>query len=193
MWITGTKPGTSSKHAFAAGIDYKSFNFDRDLQELERDGTYSPGIPKLTEFKNQGGKLILYHGWSDPAVPPNTSIHYYQAMVSALGQNRVDEFARLYMAPGVQHCGDGPGPNFFSTTPTKEEDPKASLFRALEQWSERGLPPSAIVATKFKIDRNPASGVVRTRPLCPYPQVARYAGSGSTDEAANFACGAPKQ
>jgi feruloyl esterase len=87
----------------------------------------------------------------------------------------------------MQHCGGGPGPNDFSWMPSAQKDPKQSMFRALEEWTEKGAVPGEIVATKFTGD-NPASGVARTRPLCTYPKVARYKGSGSVDEAANFAC-----
>ena len=105
-----------------------------------------------------------------------------------MGQADTARFVRLYMVPGMQHCGGGPGPSDFSMAPTAQQDPKASMFRALEQWVEKGVAPAEIVATKFKTDGNPASGVARTRPLCAYPQTAQYKGSGSTDEAANFVC-----
>ena len=85
------------------------------------------------------------------------------------------------MVPGMQHCFGGPGPNTFG----------GPMTAALERWVEDGVAPGAIIATKYKTDGDPTSGVVRTRPLCPYPQVARYKGTGSTDEAANFTCKAP--
>jgi hypothetical protein len=85
------------------------------------------------------------------------------------------------MAPGVQHCGSGPGPNIFG----------GPIVAALEHWAEQGAAPDRIIATKYKTDGDPSSGVARTRPLCPYPQVARFQGSGSIDDAANFVCRAP--
>jgi len=170
--------------------DFLAFDFDRDFKRME--DTLAPKLnatnPDLAAFQARGGKLILYHGWSDPALPPTGTIGYYQSVVTKLGQKSADEFVRLYMLPGMQHCGGGPGPNYFSPLPTAEQDPKQSMFRALEQWTEKGTAPAGIVASKFKTGGNPASGVARTRPLCPYPQTARYQGTGSTDEAANFAC-----
>jgi feruloyl esterase len=85
------------------------------------------------------------------------------------------------MVPGLQHFNGGPGPNTFGGT----------MMVALERWMEEGVAPGSIIATKYKTDGDPRSGVVRTRPLCPYPRVARYKGTGSTDEAANFTCKAP--
>jgi feruloyl esterase len=195
-WITGTGPGKSVQYLFATGGldgfsgDYKAFNFDRDVAKWDD----SLGIvlnatnPDLKNFKARGGKLILFHGWSDPALPPTATIDYYQSVVSKMGQKDADEFVKLYMVPGMQHCGGGPGPNYFSDLPSAQEDPKLSMFRALEQWTEKGTAPAEIVAAKLKTDGNPASGVVRTRSLCSYPQVARYKGTGSTNEAANFVC-----
>jgi len=98
-----------------------------------------------------------------------------------MGRKNAEGFTRLYMVPGMQHCGGGPGPNSF----------RGPMTAALEQWVEQRSAPNKIIATKFNVDGNAASGVVRTRPLCPYPQVAQYSGSGSIDEAANFACVVP--
>jgi quercetin dioxygenase-like cupin family protein len=138
--------------------------------------------PDLTRFHARGGKLILYHGWNDPSISPLNTIAYYENVVSWLARTRTPEqaqadaqqFARLFMVPGMLHCGGGPGPNTFDTV------------SALESWVEGGRAPDRILAS------HAANGVVdRTRPLCPYPQVAAYAGSGSTDDAANFVCRAP--
>jgi hypothetical protein len=109
------------------------------------------------------------------------SVDYYNSVITRMGRKDTESFLRLYMVPGLQHCGGGPGPNTFGRTMTT----------ALERWVERSEAPAAIIATKHKTDGDPSSGVVRTRPLCPYPQVARYKGTGSTDEAANFTCKAP--
>jgi hypothetical protein len=133
--------------------------------------------PDLGAFKDRGGKLILYHGWSDAAVPPLSTVNYYSQVVSKMGQKAAD-FSRLYMVPGMQHCGGGPGPNIF----------REPITTALERWVENGAAPDTVIAMKYKVDGDPTSGVVRTRPLCPYPQVARYSGSGSIDQASNFVC-----
>ena len=88
----------------------------------------------------------------------------------------------------MQHCAGGPGPNSFGQVPGPQHDADHDIAKALERWVEDGVAPQRIIATKYKFDTNPASGVVRTRPLCAYPLAARYKGTGSTDDAANFAC-----
>ena len=97
-------------------------------------------------------------------------------------------FVRLFMVPGMQHCGGGSGPNNFGQGTVAHTDPLHDIDAALERWVEDGAAPEQIIATKYKDDQNVSSGVVRTRPLCPYPQVARWKGTGSTDDAANFVC-----
>jgi feruloyl esterase len=133
-------------------------------------GFYDATDPDLRAFKQAGGKLILWHGWADQAIPPLGTLAYYQAVQDRMGGlTATQQFARLYMFPGVFHCGGGAAPNSFD------------LLSPLLTWVEDGAAPARIVATE-------ASGatVVRTRPVFPYPQVARYDGSGSSDDAANF-------
>jgi feruloyl esterase len=144
--------------------------------------------PDLKPFQSRGGKLILWQGWSDPSIPARATVDYYNSVIKKMGQSDSSNFIRLYMAPGMQHCGGGPGPNILGASPTRERDPQNNMFSALERWRETGVEPGEIVATKYKIDGNPASGIVRTRPLCPYPEVAKYKGAGSIDDAANFLC-----
>jgi hypothetical protein len=143
----------------------------------------------LGAFKTRGGKLILYHGWNDPAIAPVNSINYYQSIVSAMGRKNAEAFVRLYMAPGVQHCGGGPGPDFFGEDGPSPmaKDVHHSAQLAIEQWVERGVAPSEIIATKYA-GRGPSADVQMTRPLCPYPQIAKYQGAGDSNDAANFAC-----
>jgi feruloyl esterase len=136
----------------------------------------------------RGGKLILYHGWSDGALPPLVAIQYYESVVKTAGQKRADTFVRLFMAPGMGHCGGGVGPNSFGQHNVAQGDPEHNLPTALERWVEQGVAPDRIIATKYKNGADPASGVRRTRPLCRYPQVARYKGIGSIDDADNFVC-----
>jgi feruloyl esterase len=113
----------------------------------------------------------MAHGWNDQLVPPLNTINYYESVRKAMGARPAEEFVRLFMAPGMLHCGGGPGPNTFDA------------LTALEQWAEQGKAPEKIVASRS------TNGVVdRTRPLCPYPQVAQYKGTGSTDDAMNFVC-----
>jgi hypothetical protein len=152
---------------------------------------FSVTEPDLKPFQSRGGKLILWHGWSDPAIPPLATVGYFNSVIAKMGQNDSSDFLRLYMAPGMQHCFGGPGPNVLGASPIPERDPQHNMFAALERWLETGVAPGEIVATKYKIDGDPTSGIARTRPLCPYPQIARYKGTGSIDEAANFVCKAP--
>lgn len=200
LWIAGAAPGKSLQYAFATqgganliyqnpSWDFRAYNLDHDVKVA--DDTMGDRLnavdPDLNALKNLGGKLILYHGWSDPALPPQATVNYYQSVAAKLGQKQTAGFVRLYMVPGMQHCGGGPGPDSFGATPgAAKSDPLHSMSLALENWVEHGSIPGKIIAAKY------ADGhVVRTRPLCPYPQVARYSGSGNTDDAANFTCAAP--
>lgn len=162
--------------------NFQEFNLDRDLSKL--DGSIGKILnvdnPELKSFRRHGGKLLLFHGWGDAALPPAATIDYYERIITSEGRNGTGSFVRLYMAAGVQHCGSGPGPNVIGPP----------MIEALEHWVEDGIAPSEIVATKYT-ENGPSKGVARTRPLCPYPQLARYKGSGSIDEATNFVCRAP--
>ncbi len=142
--------------------------------------------PDLSAFKARGGKLILYHGWSDNLIMPQGTTRYYDRVKQTMGD--VSDFSRLYMVPGMGHCSGGTGVNQFGqgASGTVPMEPKTDIFRALMAWSEKDIAPGSIEAARLS-----GGTVVRTRPLCPYPQVARYKGSGSTDEAANFSCQNP--
>jgi feruloyl esterase len=164
--------------------DFRTFDYDRDLPKAEArlGAMFDAFDPDLSRFRARGGKLILYHGWNDQSISPLNTIAYYDKVVALLARNHPREqaeaearqFVRLFMAPGMLHCGGGPGPNTFDTV------------GALESWVERSQPPDRIIAS------HSAGGVVdRTRPLCPYPQAAAYTGTGSTNDAANFVCRAP--
>lgn len=129
--------------------------------------------PDLTAFRKRGGKLLMYYGWADPQLNPMMGVEYYEQVLATMGPE-TPEFARLFMVPGMFHCGGGVGPNRFDvTTP-------------LIHWVEDGQAPARIVAERVMDGQ-----VVRTRPLCVYPEVAKYKGSGSVDEAANFDCAKP--
>jgi feruloyl esterase len=148
-----------------------SFELERDLPlAIRHAGFIEASDPNLSKFKNRGGKLIVYHGWADPGPAPASSINYYIKVAETLGGPQ-HEWMRLFLMPGMGHCRGGPGPN------------DADFVAALERWRESGVAPDAIVASHRTDGR-----VDRTRPLCPYPQVARYKGTGSTDDAASFEC-----
>ena len=148
----------------------------------------------LSQFAARGGKLIMYNGWADALIQPGNAIEYDASVVKASPD--AAKFTRLYLAPGMGHCAGGPGPNAFGGTRYLNAgqpnppvlDPAHDLISAMVAWVEQGKAPGAIVATKFK-DDDAAKGIAMQRPLCPYPQVAKYSGSGDTNDAASFTCG----
>ena len=205
-WITGPAPDQSLMYAFGTGFyrnmvynnpawDYKSLDVDRDAKAA--DDTMASILnatdPDLKKFKDRGGKLILYHGWSDAAIPAQNSIDYYKKVLEKMGARNADGFVRLFMVPGMQHCGGEAGPSRFGQFSVAHDDPRHNISAALEQWVEKEIAPEEIVATKLKNGSNPASGIERSRPLCAYPKVAHYKGSGSTDDAVNFECVIPEK
>ena len=158
-----------------ANWDPKTFDLDKDLKAVdEKVGSIVNAVnPDLRAFKTRGGKLLMYHGWNDTAISAGNSINYYQSVLSKMG-GKQDDFIRLFMAPGMQHCGGGPGPN------------QVNWMAALERWRESGTAPDRLEAARVTNNR-----VDMTRPLCPYPQIAVYKGVGSTNDASNFVCKAP--
>ena len=160
-----------------ANWDWKTFNFDSDVVrgDLPENLIMNATDPNMKPFFSHGGKLLLYHGWSDPNVPTLNTIKYYKSVVDAMGgTSNASNSVRLFLEPGMGHCGGGEGPNVFDKV------------GALERWVEQGKPPDHMIASHITDGR-----VDRTRPLCPYPQIARYKGTGSIDGAANFVCTAP--
>ena len=172
----------------------RNFDYDKSLAALvpfEQD--QDAAQTDLSKFEAHGGKLIMYNGWADHSTPPLRTIQYFED-VRKQHQGSADGFIRVFMAPGLYHCDGGPGPNMFGGIRHKgykKNDPERDMIGALDRWVEQGIAPAKIIATKFKND-DPAQGVQRTRPLCPYPQVASYTGSGSVDDASSFVCAMPK-
>jgi len=162
---------------------YNSLSFDINSNDLAKvhmvwnRGGGEATNPDLSDFMSRGGKLIMYQGWSDPAVSPQETIRYYNSVIQHQGGLiRTKQFARLFMAPGMQHCvGSGPGPNIF--------DPLNPLI----DWVEKNVKPVRIVAEHFQ-DNDPSTGLItRSMPLCPYPETAHFNG-GDVNQASNWSC-----
>jgi feruloyl esterase len=154
--------------------DFRNLNYDQDVARADQEhGSLLNAIdPNLRPFRESGGKLLLYHGWIDSVIAPGESVNYYESVLAAMGgKAQTDSFFRLFMVPGMAHCGGGPGASGFDRV------------GVLEQWVEQGVAPDKIVATHEN------KGVPdMTRPLCPYPEVPQWKGSGSTNDATNFVC-----
>ncbi|HVA94561.1 MAG TPA: tannase/feruloyl esterase family alpha/beta hydrolase [Candidatus Dormibacteraeota bacterium] len=183
---------------FVFGPNYESikqFNFDKDLAALvpvsyAQDNAQTD----LSKFRAHGGKLILYHGWADHSITPVRTIQYYAAMIDTMGNQELGEenadavngFARLFMVPGMHHCGRGPGANVFGGAGQglpPQMDAQHDVVMALDNWVENGVAPEKIIASHLT-----DGAVDRTQVLCPYPQVAVYNGAGDVNQAENFHC-----
>ena len=177
----GTAPAGVSLGSFQVAYDninwdWRTFDLDRDLKVVdEKVGTIINAVnPDLSAFKARGGKLLLYHGWNDTAISPGNTIDYYQSVLGKMGSTQ-DNWIRLFMAPGMEHCRGGPGPN------------QINFMSALERWREAGIAPEQLPAYHVTDNR-----VDMSRPLCSYPQLAQYKGVGSTNDASNFVCKTPQ-
>ena len=217
VWVLGGAPGQSAHAGF--GVSYYrdlvfersdwqlgSMDFDRDVRiSDEKVGpTINATNPDLRSFRAHGGKLLQYHGWSDSAIAASSSIEYYQAVGSFLAtapdprssSKPVEDFYRLFMVPGLAHCSGGAGPVHFGNdaadfgTGPASTDPEHDLFSALVGWVEQGVAPDRLIGS----GPSPLDATkTLTRPLCPYPQQAKYKGSGDTNDAANFECSVPTE
>lgn len=157
--------------------DFRTLNFDKDMELTERldNGAITATESNLQPFFAHGGKLIIYHGWNDALIPPMNSVNYYRNVVSTVGgTEKAKNSIRLYMVPGMNHCQGGDGPSSFD------------MITTLEQWVERRAAPGRVIAAHVLNDTTD-----RTRPLCPFPQIAKYRRSGSTNDATSFSCAAP--
>ncbi|KJC56469.1 hypothetical protein UP10_34320 [Bradyrhizobium sp. LTSPM299] len=185
-WVFGPSFGYP-----ASPVNFANFDFHHAVDTVDDQlaAVLNATSTDLGEFREHGGKLLMYHGWADPLIPSQSSINYFNALVGNDGRGfqqagflpggnpalqRTQTYARLFMVPGMYHCSGGPGPNTFDA------------LTPLVNWVETGVAPQTIVATKFVADTPPA--VQMTRPLCVFPKVAKYNGSGSTSIAANFTC-----
>jgi feruloyl esterase len=154
--------------------DWRNFDPERDTALADSNDVINATNPDLKAFSSRGGKLLMYHGWNDQLIAPENSINYYSSVLEKMGPGQ-DNWYRLFMMPGMQHCRGGPGPNQFN------------MMGVIERWREANAPPAQIVASHVTDNR-----VDMTRPLCPYPQVAEWKGVGNTNDAANFVCRVPK-
>jgi feruloyl esterase len=184
IWLVPPPGGKSNQHAYGDSFvrywgwpkpetvsDPAKFDFDKDMAKLaDARMLLNATDPDLSAFRKHGGKLLMYFGWADTALAPMMGVDYYEKVVAKNGADTPD-FARLFMVPGMFHCRGGVGPD------------RLDGLTALINWVENGVAPTTITATQMADGK-----VARSRPLCPYPQVARYSGTGSPDDAANFAC-----
>jgi len=175
----GPEPASVATGTFAYLVyknpkwDWRSFDAERDTALADSTDIINATKPDLSAFQARGGKLLMYHGWNDQLIAPENSVNYYSSVLEHMGPNQGNWY-RLFMAPGMMHCRGGPGPDQFN------------VMGAIERWRESGVAPDQMIAAHTIGNR-----VDRTRPLCPYPQVAQWTGVGNTDDAANFACKAP--
>jgi len=212
LWILGMAPGRSAQAGFGVsyyrdvvfekpGWDIRSMDFDRDVRVSDEKVApiFNATNPDLCSFRAHGGKLLQYHGWGDSAIVPTSSIEYHEAVRSFLSSvpdprsssTSVDDFYRLFMVPGMAHCGQGVGPVHFGNDAAPAPGatgPDRDVFAALEAWVERGVAPSRLIGSGPS-PLEPTTTM--TRPLCPYPQQPLYKGSGNTNDAANFVCATP--
>ena len=150
--------------------DWKTFNIDTDPALAKKNGGFIDAVATdMSAFRDRGGKLLLYHGWADPAIQPENTVNYYNSVVARMGKNQ-NNWLQLFMVPGMGHCRGGAGPN------------QIDWMSALEEWREKGTTPTSIIG------KGTNAGVPMTRPVCPHPQIATYKGSGDPNDAVNFVC-----
>ena len=202
QYAFGAAPGQSLQVMFANGFfggfvfekadwDYRTFDFAKDASTAQQKlgALLNASKTDLSEFNRRGAKLLQYHGLLDGSIPPAMSTKYYDRVAKQSGGvGKTQDFYRLFLAPGVLHCGFGPGPNAFGNMgPRPPANAEHDTLLALQKWVEEGVAPKQIVATKY-VDDDPAKGVTMTRPLCPYPQTAQWDGKGKVEAAASFSC-----
>jgi len=210
LWLTGAEPkrvegtliyGFSTGYFANMVFDKADWSFrgqnpvDDLTQAQEKTGqAVDAANPDLSAFRDAGGKLVQYHGWNDAAIPAPSSIDYYEEVAAKLGGiEKTQSFYRLFMAPGMQHCGLGLGPNAVGGVfglPSPSREPEHDVVAALAHWVEDGAAPNQIIATLYR-DNDPSKGIAAQRPWCPHPAVARFSGQGARTDAASYTCAAP--
>ena len=200
-WIDGARPESSMGYllgtSFFKYMVYRDPNWDYRISTVDHNMSLADGKlartlnatdPDLKKFRARGGKLILYHGWADAAIPPQNTVNYYESIVSRMGLKASASFVRLFMVPGMEHCSSyGAGVSVGVLNVIPQGDADHDVAAAIERWVEEGIAPERIIAGKPK-SLGDATEPGRTRPLCAWPKTAHYNGSGSTDDAANFMC-----
>jgi feruloyl esterase len=209
-WISSTDPMKTGAGVFGLGLprffanmpdaSFANFDFGRDGPLLDKalGPILNADSPDLSAFFKRGGKLILYHGWGDAAIPPQMSIEYYEMVRARMGAAAAQNM-RLFMVPGMQHCNAGPGLNSFGqgAPPYPGARPEEDIGAALEAWVTRGRAPEQLVAASSSnlltgpMDRRLAKAT-RTGLLCAFPRVAVWDGEGNADAAASYRCEAPR-
>lgn len=167
--------------------DLRSIDWEKDVDKgrAVMGPIYDATDPELSRFHERGGKLIMYHGWSDPLIPPQLSLDTWEAVNEHMGTEKAAEFARLFMIPGMGHCAYG-------TLGGTRDLHDATWLAAIQNWVEKGIAPDAETPEGTVIGSGNVDGYPRTRPYCPYPKVARHVGVGSVNRAANFTCQLPE-
>jgi hypothetical protein len=202
LWIAGSAPGRALLFNFSNGFfadmvydkpewNYKTADLTAAVRaaDSKQAQTLNATDANLEGFHARGGKLIVYHGWNDPAISALSSIDYYESVKKQMGAEKTDSFMRLYMVPGMQHCDGGPGATSFGQDPASPAyDAEHNIRTTLERWVENGIAPATVVASKHS---STPGNVNMTRPLCPYPQSAKYKGSGDFNKAESFVCAVP--
>jgi feruloyl esterase len=207
LWIFGAASGASIQNAFVSNFarhilgapdDWTptAFDFDQDFERLEAQtaATFNATNPELSRFADRGGKLILYHGWSDAAIPAQGTIAYHDAVVHEMGADKAASFVRMFLAPGMHHCAGGAGPSEFGHEgPSPENgDPATSLTAALHAWVEDDRVPEQVVARQALPPGTPQQEPVRTGLLCAYPRQAALTPGGDPLRAESYVCRPPK-
>jgi feruloyl esterase len=196
-----TSSGVSSYDFFRYALlgkadwEFRTFDFDKDIEDAdEKLGPVSNATDaNLEEFRKLGHKLIYYHGAADPLIPARSGINYYEEVVAtegggAKGAEKTQQFLRVFLVPGMYHCAGGPGATGFGgNLAASQMDADHDMISAVSRWVEKGVAPEKIIATKY-VDNKPEEGIAMQRPLCVYPLVPRYKGSGDMKDAASFAC-----